>query len=238
MLSLFFSGKMPLSEQLCLEICSLTRLCHLDLSWHSIRSHAAFALARSLREMQSLQFLSLASCDFSPRALAAITSCFGSLPSLELLDMPDCGLPNHYVIHDIAPALQALTSVTLVAFGGNTFGDAGISALARALVSARKLKHLDVAGTEPLGERSANALADLLATRSSLRSVNVRGRDITVADALVLLQALDESDPLRCFELAEACRAVIPDNDDSTEDLIQSVLLQAHDDMESSSIWQ
>jgi hypothetical protein len=89
---------------------------------------------------------------------------------------------------------------------------------------------------EPLGERSAAALAALLLAVPSLRGVCVRGRGITVADAHMLLQALEDSDPLRCTELVDACNAVLPDTDDDTDDLIQSVLVKAQDGEESGGI--
>jgi Leucine Rich repeat len=131
-LSNHFRGRALLDVALARELSALRHLRHLDLSWHSLRSAGADALAAALPALPALLFLSFASCDFSARALAAVAACLGSLPSLERLDMPDCGLPDHYAIHDVAPALQPLAHITGLMLGGNLFGDAGVSALARA----------------------------------------------------------------------------------------------------------
>ena len=201
-------------EVICHVLGKLSKLCKLQVCRNTLDSDGAADLKLAVSSLVDLRYLDISSCCLSRSATASITLGVGTLRSLEHLDLSGATVNERNVTHVVGSLqkLNALQSLSLQSVFSkcSTQGERvnSLDVLADGLCRLSKLTFLDLS-SNTIGDDGVKAIEKVLRTVTGLRGVEVDATDMSRAGAEMILAALSDSDPARCFELSQKCGQVI-----------------------------
>jgi Ran GTPase-activating protein (RanGAP) involved in mRNA processing and transport len=138
-----------------------------------------------------------------------MSDVLGNMVNLQNLDF-SC---NGIAIDDmdciaLGTALQRLKKLRRVLLHDNDVGSNGAAALATTFAGAKNLLEINL-DRNPLGDGGAEAIAQLLKVNPSVRNVEMLETGMSWVGAQALIDALPDSDPMRCFKLYKMCRLIV-----------------------------
>lgn len=201
-------------EVMCHVLGKLTNLRKLDVCRNALDPDGAADLKLAVSSLVKLQYLDISSCSLSRTATASVTLGLATLVSLKHLDISGATINEKNVTHVVGSLqkLCALRSLSLQSVFSKCSSHKecahSIAVLADGLCRLSNLTQLDLSSNS-IGDDGANAVAKVLVSVRSLRSVALQSSRMSEAGAQTILAALSDSDPARCFELSQRCRHLV-----------------------------